>query len=104
MDQLTPNQAQALLDTDRAQLIDVREPQELELAALPGATFIPMGQLAARLEELPREQTLIIMCHHGVRSAMAGDYLERNGFSRVCNLSGGIDAWSREVDPSIPRY
>lgn len=104
MDQLTPSQAKALLDQGEASLLDVREPQELDIVALPDALCIPMARIPAHIDELPRDQTLIVMCHHGVRSAMVADYLERSGFSAVCNLSGGIDAWAREVDTDLPRY
>ncbi len=87
-------------------LLDVREPEELALAALPGAVHIPLGELAERIEELEasRDQEWVVVCHHGVRSAMATGFLSANGFSRASNLSGGIDRWSLDVDPAVPRY
>lgn len=104
MERLSPEQARQRLESDDAVLVDVREPMERELARLPGSIDIPLARLPDQLDSLPREQPLILMCHHGVRSAMAADFLERHGFERVSNLEGGIDGWSREVDTEIPRY
>ncbi|MDQ2069610.1 rhodanese-like domain-containing protein [Natronospira bacteriovora] len=103
MRHLTPGQARDRL-ADGAVLLDVREPVELELASLPDALHIPLARLPQHLDDLPRDRPLIVMCHHGVRSAMAADFLERSGFTDVSNLEGGIDAWSQTVDERIPRY
>lgn len=104
MDRLTPEQARQALADDEAVLIDVREPVERDVARLPGGLDIPLGQLPDHLDAIPRDRPLILMCHHGVRSAMAAGFLERNGFTGVCNLEGGIDAWSRKIDARVPRY
>lgn len=86
-------------------ILDVREPEELELASLSGVLHIPMGEVPGRAGELPRDRTIVVMCHHGVRSAHVAAYLRQvHGFERVENLSGGIDAWSCDVDPGVPRY
>lgn len=85
-------------------LLDVREPYEQELAQIDGAKLIPLGELSSRLEEVERETEVIIHCHSGVRSARAVQLLNEAGFSRVRNLAGGIDAWSEQIDPSVPRY
>ena len=85
-------------------VLDVREPWESERASLPGVTLIPMREIPARVAELPAEREVVVMCHHGGRSANAAQWLARNGFARVYNLAGGIDAWSRTVDPAVPRY
>ena len=85
-------------------VLDVREPQEIEIAPFPGATHIPMGDIPSRLTELDPDRETIVVCHHGVRSAQVAMYLSRMGFERVLNLTGGIDAWSEDVDPSTPRY
>jgi rhodanese-related sulfurtransferase len=82
----------------------VREPWEVALAGLPGAVVIPLGQLSARLGELDPARETIVVCHHGVRSLHACMFLEAHGFGRVANLSGGTEAWSREVDPGVARY
>jgi molybdopterin/thiamine biosynthesis adenylyltransferase/rhodanese-related sulfurtransferase len=85
-------------------VLDVREPWEVEIAALDGATTIPMSAIPARYAELPADRTIVVMCHHGARSAMVCDYLLAAGRKSVVNLAGGIDRWSLEVDRSVPRY
>lgn len=85
-------------------LLDVREHVELELAALPAAVHIPMREIPARLAEFDRNTPLVVMCHSGGRSRRVAEYLLGNGFSQVFNLRGGIDAWSTEIDPRVPRY
>lgn len=89
-------------------LLDVREPWEFALAAIevPGASTqnLPMSQIPHRLPELDPAQPILCICHHGMRSAQVVAFLERAGFESVYNLAGGIDAWSTQVDPSVPRY
>lgn len=89
-------------------LLDVREPWEVALASihLDGAPTqnLPMGQIPQRLGELDPAQPILCICHHGMRSAQVVAFLERAGFESVYNLAGGIDAWSAQVDPSVPRY
>jgi rhodanese-related sulfurtransferase len=85
-------------------LLDVREPWELEKARIPGATHIPMREVPARLGELDPDQEVVAICHHGGRSQQVALFLEKNGFSKVHNLAGGVDAWSRTVDPAVPLY
>ena len=85
-------------------LIDVREPFEFEIARIDGAKLIPLGEISERAGELDREQTLIVHCHSGRRSAQAVQLLKQRGFANVYNLEGGIDAWSDLVDPTVPKY
>ncbi len=89
-------------------LLDVREAWELQTARLdlPGAhtLHIAMATLPARLHELDRTQTILCLCHHGARSQQCVEFLQRQGFDAVYNVAGGIDAWSRELDPSVARY
>jgi sulfur-carrier protein adenylyltransferase/sulfurtransferase len=85
-------------------LLDVREPFEFEMARIEGANLIPLGQLPARHHELDREKEIFVMCHSGVRSERAAEFLRSAGFTKVSNVAGGIDAWSEEVDPNVPRY
>lgn len=85
-------------------LLDVREPVELEMAAVSTALHIPMRDVPSRLAELNRESPIVVMCHTGRRSFMVAQYLVGNGFSQVFNLRGGIDAWSTEIDAQVPRY
>ena len=85
-------------------LLDVREPHEFEICRIEGARLIPLGELADRLEEMPRDEEIIVHCHSGMRSARAVQLLQEAGFAKSFNLAGGIDAWSVEIDPSVPRY
>ncbi len=85
-------------------LIDVREPFEFELARIDGAKLIPLGQLPERHGEIVRSGEVVVQCHSGVRSARAVAWLREAGFTNVFNLDGGIDAWSAEIDPAVPRY
>jgi rhodanese-related sulfurtransferase len=87
-------------------LLDVREQDEYDLVRLPGARLLPMSQIQARLDELTplRQQRIVVHCHHGGRSEQVMYWLRRQGFSRVQNMVGGIDAWAVEIDPALPRY
>jgi sulfur-carrier protein adenylyltransferase/sulfurtransferase len=85
-------------------LIDVREPHEAEIARLPSAKLIPLGALPGRMGELDSSQEIVLYCHHGQRSMRALEFLHEAGFRKLKNLRGGIDAWSIEVDSSVPRY
>ncbi len=85
-------------------LLDVREPFERDLARIEPSLHIPMQQVPEHLDQLPREATIVVYCHSGGRSAAVAGFLEHQGYVRVANLKGGIDAWSREVDPSVERY
>src|SRR6266704_1330712 len=89
---------------DAFELIDVREPFEFEIARIDGAKLIPLGEILERAEELDREQMLIVHCHTGRRSEQAVRLLKQRGFAKVCNLEGGIDAWSDFIDPTVPKY
>ena len=102
---MTVQQLQALLGSDATgyQLLDVRSPQEQAIARIEGAQLLDQ-RLAAELEGLDRATKLVFHCHHGGRSQAAAEHFLRLGFTDVHNVAGGIDAWSREVDPSVPRY
>ena len=96
--------AARLKEANPPQLLDVRERWEYDRATLPHATLIPLAQLQAQLDTLDTEAEYVVYCHHGGRSAMAVQLLRANGFKHVANLEGGIEAWSVEVDASVPRY
>jgi sulfur-carrier protein adenylyltransferase/sulfurtransferase len=85
-------------------LLDVREPWEVALAAIPGSLAIPMHEIPARLKELDAASEIIVMCKAGGRSQRAADFLAAQGYGKVSNLQGGIDAWSRDIDPDVPEY
>ena len=104
--EITPRQFMQKRDGGAAMtLLDVREDWETELAPVPTAiVHIPMGQIADRLGELDPKQETVVICRSGGRSLQVANFLERNGFATVANLTGGILAWSADLDPSIPRY
>lgn len=85
-------------------LLDVREPLEISAASLPDSVVIPMREIPARLEELPQDKPIAVLCHHGGRSERVAEFLVARGFDDVSNVDGGIDAYARQVDSSIPRY
>jgi len=85
-------------------LIDVRRPDEHALCALPGSLLMPLHELPHRLRDLDPRRNTVVYCHVGIRSAEATRMLQNCGFTRVRNLVGGIDAWSLEIDPRLPRY
>ena len=103
--EMTPGELKARFDAGWAPwLLDVREPWEYSTARLTGATLIPLGELAQRVDEVPRDVDIVVYCHHGMRSARAVATLRRAGWTRAINLTGGIDRWSVETDPTVPRY
>lgn len=89
---------------DKVFLLDVREPHEFALAKIEGATLIPLGTLPNSLNQLDPNEEIVALCHKGMRSADATGFLLQQGFANVKNLIGGIDAWSVEIDHSVPRY
>lgn len=106
--ELKPTQVKELLEgpaAERPLLLDVRNPDEHAFCAIAGDVFIPLHELPDRLDELEAHQgkTIVVYCHHGVRSLSGAAFLNANGFSAT-SLRGGIEAWSREVDPEIPTY
>ena len=88
----------------RPLLLDVREPWEFDTCHIDGATLIPMSSIPARIEELDEEADIVCICHHGARSMQVAAFLERNGFGKTFNLTGGVHAWALQVDPSMPKY
>jgi len=102
---LSPTEFVSLRDADDAwQIVDVREPWEIEIASLPHSIRIPLAELPSRHAELDADRLVAVLCHSGGRSAKAAEFLASQGFSQVVNIAGGIDAWAREVDNSLPRY
>jgi sulfur-carrier protein adenylyltransferase/sulfurtransferase len=103
--EISPHELKQRMDAGEPfELIDVREPFEYEIARIEGAKLIPLGEIAERLDELEREQPIIVHCHSGKRSAQAVRLLQQRGFAKVYNLEGGIDAWSEQIDPNVPQY
>lgn len=87
-----------------ALLLDVREPSEVDHVRVEGSEHIPMRQIPERLDDLPRDRDILVMCHHGGRSMRVTQFLRAQGFDRAANVAGGIDAWAVDVDSSLPRY
>jgi rhodanese-related sulfurtransferase len=103
--EISPAQAAALLNEGKARLIDVREPWEFETAHIADSVLMPMGDVPARAhQELDPDERLVVMCHHGMRSMNVAVWLRNQGFEQAQSLAGGIEAWSGEVDPTVPRY
>ena len=105
--QITPARLKAWLDDagrEKPVLLDVREPWEHEKARLEGSTLIPMREVPARAGDIDPAREIVAICHHGGRSMQVALFLEKQGFRQVHNLAGGIDAWSRAVDPAVPTY
>jgi rhodanese-related sulfurtransferase len=102
--EIPPRELRRRLDVgERVAILDVREPWEHELCAIPGARLIPMDELQGRVDELDPEREVVVYCHHGQRSAAVVQWLRRQGIPAV-NLRGGIDGWAVEVDPALGRY
>lgn len=104
MQTISPTDLKTLLDDGSVYLLDVRTAAELDEAQLPGALHIPLHELPGRHGELPRDKPVAVLCHHGVRSETAARFLDKAGFAETFSVAGGIDAWSLDVDPSLPRY
>ncbi len=103
--QLSPTELKAKIqDKEPIFLLDVREPFEFAHAKIADSTLIPLNQIPGRLRELDMEQEIVVICHHGIRSMQAANFLDQVGFKDVSNLTGGIDAWSIECDSSVARY
>jgi rhodanese-related sulfurtransferase len=103
--EISPSEAAALHREKKVRLIDVREPMEVATAHIEGSLIMPMGEVPARAhQELDPDEHLVIFCHAGVRSLNVAFWLRNQGFEQVQSMRGGIDAWSAEVDPTVPRY
>jgi rhodanese-related sulfurtransferase len=102
---ITPAEAaERIKNGEKFRFIDVREPQEFAVAHVEGAELLPLTRFNEWIDSLDPEEEIVVMCHHGIRSANVCMFLVRNGFEKVYNLEGGIDLWSKEVDPNVPRY
>lgn len=103
--EITPRDVKARLDAgERITLIDVREAWEVRRSQLKGAIHIPMNDIPDSLDRIPKEGMVVFVCHHGGRSMQVAQWLAFQGFQNLYNLAGGIERWSMEVDPSVPRY
>ena len=107
MQQILPNQLMQLL-ADAPEpaplLLDVREPWEFDICRVPGSRLLPMRQIPTALDSLDRDQPVVVICHHGIRSQQVARFLDRQGFDSVLNLTGGIERWAQDVEPGMRRY
>jgi len=85
-------------------LLDVREPWERQTASITPSLHIPMADIAASVQQIDPDQHVVVYCHHGVRSLSVTDWLRKQGYEKVQSMSGGIDQWSLQIDPKVPRY
>ena len=104
IDDLNPKEFQNYLSNNDTVLIDVREKWELDLCKIEGAIHCPMSTIAESFSDLNPDDTIALYCHHGMRSMQVANFLISKDFQSLVNLQGGIDAWSREIDPSVDRY
>lgn len=103
--EISPQDLKTRLDKGEAVvLLDVREPEEVEIVHLPGSVPIPMGDIPGRVHELDPDKEIVVYCHHGIRSMRVAMFLAQRDFDQVKNLAGGIDAWARDVAPGMARY
>ncbi|PYT58609.1 MAG: rhodanese [Acidobacteria bacterium] len=103
--EITPAELKGRLNSgEKLVLVDVREPWEQEICRIEGARLVPLGALAASVNTLPDVDEVICYCHHGMRSLDAAAWLRFQGFEKAKSLAGGIERWSLEVDPNVPRY
>jgi len=104
--EITPSEVKAKLDAgEPLRLVDVREPDEHRICRIEGATLIPMRSIPERLQDLDNDgPELVVFCHHGIRSLSVVDWLRRQGIANCRSMAGGIDRWSLEIDPTVPRY
>ncbi len=104
--ELSPAQLQDKLSVKNSavNLLDVREPDEYEHCHIQGSINVPASEILHQLDDMDQNKDLVLICHHGIRSRKIGSLLASRGFDRIFNLKGGIDAWSIEVDASVPRY
>lgn len=106
MQTITPEELQEKLqnEVDTPVLIDVREDWEYQTCHIEGSRLLPMSQVAAAMGSLDKDAETVVICHHGMRSQQVAQYLSSQGFSRIYNLEGGIDAWAKKVDPEMEQY
>lgn len=106
MQEMNAQQLKAHLDhcDDNPLLLDVRQPWEFDVCKIDNSVLVPMSRIPEQIDSLDRTREIVVICHHGIRSRSVGRYLQHAGFSRVINLSGGLDQWARTVDTQMPTY
>jgi rhodanese-related sulfurtransferase len=101
---MSATQLAAHLQSASPLLLDVREPWEFDVCHIEGSVNMPMGQVPQRIDELPGEDEIVVICHHGIRSQQVIWFLRQHALGNLVNLDGGVDAWARTIDPDMPVY
>ena len=105
METITAGELKALLDAgSQALLLDVREKWEYDICRISSSVNIPMSEIMNKFDKLDKDQDIVVICHHGMRSLQVANYLENAGFKNLKNLEGGLAAWSETIEPGMPRY
>ncbi len=99
-----PTELMSYLGDNQPELIDVREKWEYQYCHINNVRLIPMGEIVSTLRSLDKNKEYVLICHHGIRSLQVARYMAKQGFERVINLTGGVDAWAKEVDHAMPTY
>jgi rhodanese-related sulfurtransferase len=102
--EITVRETAELMKVGKIKVVDVRSPQAYAMANIPGSMLVDQALAQEIVQTWPKDTRIVLVCHHGMRSLDAADYLRTFGFTNVKSLSGGVDAWSLEIDPSVPRY
>lgn len=103
--EISPGELQLLLDSGQDYiLLDVRQPWEFKICQLPNSINIPLNDLDKSVAQLPDDKEIVTICHHGVRSKQAAIILEQSGYLKVVSLQGGVEAWARDINPTMERY
>jgi rhodanese-related sulfurtransferase len=102
--EITPRETAELLQQGKIKLVDVRTPEEYAMASVPGSVLVDQNVAQEILQTWPKDAAIVTLCHHGMRSLDAAAYLRGHGFSNARSMSGGIEAWSLQIDSSVPRY
>ena len=105
IDDITPQELKDLLEKDLPpKVIDVRQDWEYEKCHIEGSILIPMDEIEDHIDQFDPDEGIVLVCHHGMRSAQVAQYLVQTGFTNIINLAGGLDAWAREIDPAMEQY
>jgi rhodanese-related sulfurtransferase len=102
--EITPRETATLFKSGKIKLLDVRTPEEFAIASVEGSVLVDQALAQEIVQTWPKETAIVTMCHHGMRSLDAAEFLRAKGFANTRSMTGGIDAWAREIDDSVPRY
>lgn len=104
MQHFSPNQLKQHLINHQPILLDVREKWEFDICKIEGSILLPMHQIPNNINQFEKDQSIVLICHHGIRSRQVGIFLESHGFTDLINLTGGVDLWAKDIDPTMSKY